>query len=172
MWSILSANETYNYALAKWLDEKLKPLPTNEYIISDVFQFAQDIQHFKLGENDTLVSYDVTALFTNVPLDETINILADKALKDKNAFICSTEEKLARENKLPSLYRRYVDDTLALVRDLSEATDLLTCLIEAYPSFQFTMEIATNDRLRFIAIEIIKVDDDEPWNPRLQKENK
>ena len=29
-----------------------------------------------------LVSYDVTALFTNVPLDETIHILADKAFKD------------------------------------------------------------------------------------------
>ena len=35
-----------------------------------------------------------------------------------NAFMCSVEEKLARENKLPSFYKRYVDDTLALVRDL------------------------------------------------------
>ena len=32
--------------------------------------------------NGFLVSYDVTALFTNVPLDETIYILADKAFKD------------------------------------------------------------------------------------------
>ena len=115
--------------------------------------------------------YDVT----NVPLDETINILADKAFKDNwfnktynmniskdelieflsvatkhqpfqnngnlyeqvdgvalgsplgplvaNAFMGSVEEKLARENKLPGLCKRYVDDTLALVRDLSEATD-------------------------------------------------
>ena len=68
-----------------------------------------------------------------------------------NAFMCSVEEKLARENKLPSFYKRYVDDTLALVRDLSDATDLLACLNEAHPSIQFTMEIATNDRLPFIA---------------------
>ena len=36
---ILSATDTYNYPLAKWLDEKLKPLSINEYTISDIFQF-------------------------------------------------------------------------------------------------------------------------------------
>lgn len=51
-----------------------------------------------------------------------------------------------------------MDDTLALVRDLSDATDLLACLNEAHPSIQFTMEIATNDRLPFIGMEIIKID--------------
>lgn len=43
-----------------------------------------------------------------------------------NAFMCSIEENLARENKLPSFHKRYVDDTLALVRDHSDATDFLT----------------------------------------------
>ena len=51
-----------------------------------------------------------------------------------------------------------MDDTLALVRDLSDATALLACLNEAHPSIQFTMEIATNDRLPFIGKEIIKID--------------
>ena len=32
-----------------------------------------------------------------------------------NAFMCSVEEKLAREIRLSSFYRRYVDDTLALI---------------------------------------------------------
>ena len=207
---ILSPTGTYNYALAKWLDEKLKPLSNNEYTISDVFNFAEEIKHLKLDGNVFLVSYDVTALFTNVPLDETIHIPADKAFKDNwfnktynmniskddliellsvatknqlfqfngnlyeqvdgvamgsplgplmaNAFMCSVEEKLAGENKLPSFYKRYVDDTLALVRNLSDATDLLTCLNEAHPSIQFTMEVATNDRLPFIGMEIIKTD--------------
>ena len=79
---ILSASGTYNYTLAKWLDEKLKPMSTNEYTISDVFYFAKEIQQFELDEKDFLVSYDITALFTNVPLDETIDILANKAFKD------------------------------------------------------------------------------------------
>ena len=75
-----------------------------------------------------------------------------------NAFMCSVEEKLARANKLPSFYKRYVDDTLALVSDLSDATDLLACLNEAHPSIQITLEIATSDRLPFIDMEIIKID--------------
>ena len=70
---ILSATGTYNYPLAKWLEEKLKPLSTNAYTISDIFQFSQD---------HILVSYDVTALFTNVPAHETITILVEKAFSD------------------------------------------------------------------------------------------
>ena len=37
---ILSATKTYNYDLAKWLEEKLKPLSINEHTITDTFKFA------------------------------------------------------------------------------------------------------------------------------------
>ena len=76
---ILSATGTYNYVPLKWLDEKLKLLSVNSYTISDVFQFAEEIHKLQLNDNDILVSYDVSALFTNVPLEETIQILANKA---------------------------------------------------------------------------------------------
>ena len=76
---ILSATNTYNYALAKWLEEKLKPLSTNAYMISDIFQFSEDIRNISVDADHILVSYDVTALFTNVPAHETIGILAEKA---------------------------------------------------------------------------------------------
>jgi hypothetical protein len=79
---ILSATGTYNYKLAKWLEEKLKPLSINEYTITDAFDFADEIRNLSVNEDDILVSYDVTALFTNVPLDETINILVNKAFTD------------------------------------------------------------------------------------------
>ena len=65
---ILSATRTYNYALDKWLDEKLKPLSVNNHTISDVFHFAEEIHELDFNEDDILVSYDVSALFTNVPL--------------------------------------------------------------------------------------------------------
>ena len=35
-----------------------------------------------LKSNDVLVSYDVSSLFTNVPVDETIEILAEKAFRE------------------------------------------------------------------------------------------
>ena len=49
------------------------------YTITDAFEFADEIRSIPMNEEDVLVSYDVTALFTNVPLSETINILVDKA---------------------------------------------------------------------------------------------
>ena len=76
---VLSATNTYNYPLAKWLEEKLKPLSTNAYTISDIFQFSEDIRNISVDADHILVSYDVTALFTNVPAHETIGILAEKA---------------------------------------------------------------------------------------------
>ena len=36
----------------------------------------------KINKQDILVSYDVLSLFTNVPVDETIEILVEKAFRD------------------------------------------------------------------------------------------
>ena len=41
---ILSATQTYNYGLAKWLEEKLQPLSYNQYTKTDVFEFADEIR--------------------------------------------------------------------------------------------------------------------------------
>ena len=38
-----------------------------------------EIQGIEIHHGEILVSYDVTSLFTKVPLEETIQILADKA---------------------------------------------------------------------------------------------
>ncbi|KAL9972997.1 hypothetical protein ACROYT_G019399 [Oculina patagonica] len=46
---ILSATGTYNFQFAKWLDEKLKPLSTNDHSVDDIFRFADETQH-KLGK--------------------------------------------------------------------------------------------------------------------------
>ena len=65
---ILSATGTYNYPLAKWLDNKLKALSTNSNTITDIFKFVNDLQDVSVKDGSVLVSYDVCSLFTNVPL--------------------------------------------------------------------------------------------------------
>ena len=57
---ILSATQTYNYALAKWLHVKLKPLSTNQYTITNAFDFMNEIQQLSINNGDILVSYDVS----------------------------------------------------------------------------------------------------------------
>ena len=76
---ISSPTQTYNYGLAKWLEKKLQPLANNQYTITDTCEFAYEVRELKINNGDILVSCDVTSLFANVPVDETIQILADKA---------------------------------------------------------------------------------------------
>ena len=79
---IISASSTYNYPLAKWLDERLKPLSANKYCINDIFGFIDEIKNSSIEPNHILVSYDVSAaLFTNVPVKETIDRFHCHAIK-------------------------------------------------------------------------------------------
>ena len=157
----------------------------------------------EISDHDILVSYDVSALFTNVPVDETIGILARKAFKDNwfnkeynlniteadliellevstknqlfqfqgvlyeqvdgvamgsplgplmaNAFMCNIEEQLTNQNKMPTFYKRYVDDTLSIMPDVQAASTFLSTLNEIHPSISFTMELEENGKLPFMA---------------------
>ena len=45
-----------------------------------------------------------------------------------NVFMCHLEEKLTRDDLMPHLHRRYVDDTLARMSNTDAATMFLTTL--------------------------------------------
>ena len=79
---ILSSTNTCNYKLAQWLNDKLKPLSVNQYTVTNAFEITKEIRDLNLRDGDILVSFDVTSLFRNVPLEKTIQILADKDFKD------------------------------------------------------------------------------------------
>lgn len=119
---ILSATGTYNFQLAKWLDDKLKPLATNSHTIDDIFQFADEIQQTPVKDNDVLVSYDVTALFTNIPVDETIQILADKAFSD-DWFNKTHGLQLQKEQLIELLEVAVKDQLFQFDGELYEQTD-------------------------------------------------
>ena len=70
---IVSSIGTYNYNLAKYLCSLLKPHISSEFCATDTFSFVQEIQQFDFSDK-FLVSYDVTSLFTNIPLSETIDL--------------------------------------------------------------------------------------------------
>ncbi|XP_073237961.1 uncharacterized protein [Porites lutea] len=205
---ILSATGTYNYKLAKWLDEKLKPLSVNEHTVNDIFVFADGLREMKIKDHEVLVSYDVSSLFTNVPVDETIESIAERAFENDwfnrehdlnitkfdliellriatknqlfqfegnlyervdgvamgsplgplmaNAFMCKIEKQLETENKLPTFYKHYVDDTLSAMPDLTAASEFLTTLNESHPSINFTMELEENGKLPFLGMNVIR----------------
>ena len=72
-----------------------------------------------------------------------------------NEFMSSLEEKLELEGKLPDYYRRYVDDTLTIMPNITTATDFLNTLNHAHPSVSFTMEIEKDGMLPFPGIQLL-----------------
>ena len=48
----------------------------------DPLKFVEEVRVEKVDAEEILVSYDVTSLFTNVPVDETIKILVERAFKN------------------------------------------------------------------------------------------
>ena len=74
---IFSSINTYNYNLASYLVRILQPISTNQFTIKDSFSFADWAKTYN-HNNEMMCSFDVSSLFTNVPLDETIQICLDK----------------------------------------------------------------------------------------------
>ena len=70
---IVSSIGTFNYNLSKFLCNLLSPLTPNCYSCKDTFTFLNDLHNANLS-NKYFVSYDVTSLFTNIPLHETIEL--------------------------------------------------------------------------------------------------
>ena len=66
--------------MAKFIDDTiLKPtLPRfTKYTVKDTFEFCTRIRNMKVEDHEALMSYDVSSLFTNIPLEETITIICD-----------------------------------------------------------------------------------------------
>ena len=76
---ILSAIGTFNYNLAKFLVPILNPLTFNDYTVKNSIEFAKEIGTLNLTEPFFLASFDVKSLFTNIPLDETIEICVEES---------------------------------------------------------------------------------------------
>ena len=98
----MSAIGTATYKLAKFLLPFLTQLTKNGYTATDSFHLAEEI--CKQDPNLYMASLHVDSLFTNIPLDKTIDICIDSLCKDdennpkiskdifNNLFIVASEE--------------------------------------------------------------------------------
>ena len=77
---IFSAIGTPTYNLAKFLLKFLTTSTANKYTVIDSFHFAEEIS--QQDSNLHMASLDVDSLFTNIPLEETIDICADNLYSD------------------------------------------------------------------------------------------
>ena len=73
---IVSSIGTYNYELAKYLCILLEPHIPSEHCALDTFTFVREINKLPLS-GKFMVSFDVESLFTNIPLEECVNLAVD-----------------------------------------------------------------------------------------------
>ena len=80
---IVSSCGSVTYGVAKELAKILKPLVgKSPHHINSTQDFVEQAKQFKLEPGECLSSYDVSALFTSVPIDPALNIIKDLLDKD------------------------------------------------------------------------------------------
>ena len=82
---ILSMTGSAQHRLAKWLTSLLQPVLQNlsSNCVSDSFTFVNEVRNFQFSPSSVfLCTFDISSLFTNVPLAETIEICADVLYRD------------------------------------------------------------------------------------------
>ena len=81
---IIDQTGTYSYNAAQVISQYLKPLCKNKGTINDTQSFSADIKNIPpLQEDEEDVSYDVESLFTNIPINETIDYILDQIYNKK-----------------------------------------------------------------------------------------
>jgi hypothetical protein len=74
---MLSCIDNYSYKVAKFFIPLLNPISSRAYMVKDSFSFVQELLSLN-SSNVVMTSFDVTSLFTSIPLDETIDIICNR----------------------------------------------------------------------------------------------
>ena len=88
---INSSIKAYNYSLAKYLSNMVTPIIPEQHSAKDSFSFVKEIQQLNY-EQYFLCSYDVVSLFTNIPLEETIDLAVNLIFESNNKLRIEKEE--------------------------------------------------------------------------------
>jgi len=115
-------------------------------MVTDTFEFVNKVQSLKINRGDILVSYDVTSLFTNVPLDATIQILADKAFSD-DWFNKTHELNLSRDQVIELLNAASKNQLFQYNGNLYEQTDGVAMGSPLGPLFANVFMCSIEDKL-------------------------
>ena len=81
---IVSSRDSVTYGVAKALSKVLKPLVgKSPHHIQSTWDFVSRTNGLTLQPGECLSSYNVTSLFTSIPIDQALNIIKDFLEKDE-----------------------------------------------------------------------------------------
>ena len=94
-------------SLASFLNDILKPfIQKSKYGVKNSFEFIEKVKKIKIGPNERMISYDATALFPSVPINDAIVHIRE--LLDNDTEL-STRTKLNPDeiSELIALFERH-----------------------------------------------------------------
>ena len=59
---------------------------SSTYTVQDTFSFVSEITSFQKEENLVMASFDVSSLFTNIPLEESIDLCIELLFSDNDSL--------------------------------------------------------------------------------------
>ena len=74
-----------------------KPITSNQFTVRDSFTFATEISKFKDSNKYVMASFDIKSLFTNIPLDEAINIATESLFPQNNISLLGLTSEVFRK---------------------------------------------------------------------------
>ena len=106
---VLSAINTPEYNLWKWLENEMSPYLKDVHIINSSLECIDKLNEVQPLKTDSLVTFDIKSLYTNVPLEETINGVAEVIYADNpdSIFAKSQISKTVFKNLLRTCSQRY-----------------------------------------------------------------
>ena len=131
---IISSIGTFSYNVAKFLVPIVFPLTTNEYTLDNSAKFVKEICSLNLPHQTVMASFDVESLFTNIPLNETIDIILCKFREgdyDTKGLSEQTLLKLLKITTSESVFT-FKDKLYSQIDGVSMGSPLSCCLANIF----------------------------------------
>ena len=91
---IICTIDTTTYQLAKHLTKRLSPLNASQYTVKSTKDFIEKLRTVKVPKGYQMVSFDVKALFTNVPLEYTIDLVLKRIYENHEISMSIIRNKM------------------------------------------------------------------------------
>ena len=92
---VVSSINSFNYNLAKYFCNLLQPKIPSIHSTQDTFTFIKELEEVRDYSN-FLVSFDVSSLFTNISLNETIELALDYYILSNNPEVNISRKHLKK----------------------------------------------------------------------------
>ena len=94
---ILASKNSFSYQASVWLNNILTPLREHSTALKNTFSFVKLILKIPLLNQKFLVRFDVKSLFTNIPVNFTINLIIDQLFPDSSSKVYGMNKQQFRK---------------------------------------------------------------------------